>query len=82
MPLPTIQPETSDRATAVISGTPCSDTVSNVASGDLNISAYSVAEARLPTVSSGLGTRATLVPSLSKIEIVQSGLGRCRSKMP
>ena len=46
-----------------------------------NISAYSVGEARLPTVSCGFGTRAKLMPSPSKIEIVQSSLGRCFSMM-
>jgi hypothetical protein len=38
-------------------------------------------DARLPTVSCGFGTRAKLVPSPSKIEIVQSLLGRCCSIM-
>ena len=52
-----------------------------VASGLLNISAKSVGEARLPMVSCGLGTRAKLVPSPSKIEIVQSWFVRCFSMM-
>ena len=65
----------------VISGTPSSDTVENVPSGLRNISACSVGEAFLPIVSCGLGTRAKLVPSASKIEIVQSWLGRCFSMM-
>jgi len=81
MPAPTSQPVTCDRATAVISGTPSSDTVSNEASGRLNISANRVGDARLPTVSCGFGTRAKLMPSESNIEIVQSGPGRCRSRM-
>ena len=61
----------------MISGTPSSDTVCSVASGARNISAYSVGEARLPIVSCGFGTRAKLMPSPSKIEMVQSSLGRC-----
>ena len=35
----------------------------------------------MPTVSCGFGTRAKLIPSRSKIEIVQSWLGRCFSMM-
>ena len=65
----------------MISGTPSSDTVVSVASGLRNISANSVGEARLPMVSCGFGTRAKLVPSPSKIEIVQSWFGRCFSMM-
>ncbi len=65
----------------MINGTPSSDTVDIVASGLRNISANSVGEARLPMVSCGLGTRAKLVPSPSKIEIVQSWFGRCFSMM-
>ena len=43
--------------------------------------ANSVGDARWPIVSCGLGTRAKLVPSPSKIEIVQSPPGRCFSMM-
>jgi len=35
----------------------------------------------LPIVSCGFGIRAKLMPLPSKIEIVQSGLGRCFSMM-
>src|SRR6187200_2195556 len=81
MPAATVQPVGEDRARLVISGTHSSDTVDKVASGARNIAAYSVGEARLPTVSCGFGTRAKLMPSRSKIEIVQSWLGRCFSMM-
>ena len=65
----------------MINGTPSSETVDTVASGLRNISAKSVGEARLPTVSCGFGIRAKLMPSPSKIEIVQSLFGRCLSMM-
>src|SRR5664279_2790129 len=77
MPAATVQPVSEDRAKVVISGTPSSDTVCSVASGLRNISAYKDGDARLPIVSCGFGTRAKLTPSPSKIEIVQSELGRC-----
>src|SRR6266550_6642349 len=80
-PAATVQPVSGDRAKPVISDTPSSDTVRRVASGSGNIWAYSVGDACLPTVTCGLGTRAKLVPSLSKIEIVQSSPGRCFSMM-
>src|SRR6266446_8526173 len=76
-PAATVQPVSDDRAYDVISGTPSSDTVCRVASGLRNISAYSDGDARLPTVSCGFGARAKLMPLPSKIEIVQSALGRC-----
>ena len=65
----------------MISDTPSSETVGRVASGARNIPAYSKGAARLPTVSCGFGTRAKLMPSPSKIEMVQSALGRCFSMM-
>ena len=62
----------SERANAVSSGTPSSDTVVTFASGTLNISANSVGDARWPMVFSGFGTRAKLTPFWSKNDNVQS----------
>lgn len=78
-PAAMVQPVSEERAKVVISGTPSSETVERVASCFRNISAYSDGEARLPMVACGFGTRATLMPSPSKIEIVQFSLGRCFS---
>ena len=55
MPAATVQPVMSERANAVSSGTPSSDTVGTLASGTLNISANSVGDARCPMVFSGFG---------------------------
>ena len=79
MPAATVQPVMSERANAVSSGTPSSDTVGTLASGTLNISANSVGDARWPMVFSGFGTRAKLTPFWSKNENVQCSFGRWRS---
>ena len=81
MPAATVQPVISERAKAVSSGTPSSDTVVTLFSGTLNISANSVGDARWPIVLSGFGRRAKLVPFWSKNENVQRSSGRCRSRM-
>ena len=78
-PAAIVQPVRSERAKAVSSGTPSSDTVGTFASGALHISANSVGEARWPTVFSGFGTRAKLMTFWSKKEKVQASLGRWRS---